>query len=184
MSSDTALLIVDVQVGMFTEADPVYDGQALLERLRGLIGRARAASVPVVYIQHGSTREGHPLQIGTAGWHIHPAIEPQAGELVVQKRMPDSFFETRLDAQLYAGGISRLILTGIQTEVCVDTTCRRAVSLGYKVTLVADGHSTWDRQALSAPQIIAHHNATLGEWFATVLPAEQISLPVPVGERT
>jgi len=54
---------------------------------------------------------------------------------------------------------------GAQTEVCVDTTCRRAFSLGFEVTLVSDGHSTWDNATLSADQIIRHTNDTLAGWF-------------------
>jgi len=54
---------------------------------------------------------------------------------------------------------------GAQTEVCVDTTCRRAFSLGFEVTLVSDGHSTWENATLTADQIIRHTNDTLAGWF-------------------
>ena len=66
-----------------------------------------------------------------------------------------------------AHSIKKLIIAGIQTELCVDTTCRQACSLEYDVTLVKDAHSTWDRELLTAPQIIAHHNALLSDWFVT-----------------
>ncbi len=174
MSAKMALLVIDVQQGMFAEDDPVYDGEALLSRLATLIGRARAAGVPVVYVRHGSERADHPLHIGGAGWEIHPTIAPQTGELIVDKRTPDAFHETPLHAELAARGIGRLIVAGIQTEQCVDTTTRRAASLGYDVTLVADGHSTWNLGELSAQQIIAHHNAALGDWFATLQPAQAV----------
>jgi nicotinamidase-related amidase len=177
MSGKTALVVIDVQAGMFAEPDPVFGGAKLLERLRALIVRARATDMPVVYIQHGSERDDHPLKIGGEGWRIHPAIAPEPGELVVGKRTPDAFHETSLDAELRARGIRGLILTGIQTEVCVDTTCRRAFSLGYESTLVADGHSTWANGVLTAQQIIAHHNATL-PWFADVVPAAEVFAPV------
>ncbi|HEX3047657.1 MAG TPA: isochorismatase family protein, partial [Bacillota bacterium] len=54
------------------------------------------------------------------------------------------------------------------TEFCVDTTCRRAFSLGYETTLVQDAHSTFHSKVLTAPQIIAHHNNVLGGWFVTL----------------
>lgn len=57
--------------------------------------------------------------------------------------------------------MDRLVVCGFQSEFCVDTTTRRALALGYPVTLVADGHSTTDNGVLSAAQISAHHNATL-----------------------
>ena len=70
--------------------------------------------------------------------------------------------------------ISRIVLAGIQTDYCVDTTCRRAYSLGYDVILVQDGHSTWDTEQLKASQIIAHHNEVLGNSFASLTTADEI----------
>ncbi len=168
MSIDTVLLVIDVQVNMFAEADPVYQGNELLAHIRSLLEKARNAQIPIIYVQHGSERSGHPLEIGTSGWHIHPAIAPQEGDPVVHKRMPDAFYATTLQQELQTRGVKKVILTGIQTDLCVDTTCRRACSLDYDVTLVEDAHSTWDRSPLTAAQIIAHHNALLGDWFATV----------------
>jgi nicotinamidase-related amidase len=169
MASDSALLIIDVQNAMFADESPVHDGQQLLQTLGDLIMRARAADVPVIYVRHGEA-PGEPLADGTHGWQIHPAIAPMAGEPIVDKRTPDSFHETTLQQELAARGVTKLIIAGIQTEMCVDTTCRRAASLGYDVTLVTDAHSTWDSSVLTAEQIIAHHNATL-RWFATPVTA-------------
>jgi len=65
------------------------------------------------------------------------------------------------------------VLAGIQSEICVDTTCRRAFSMNYKVTLAGDSHSTWDSKNLKAQQIIDHHNQVL-RWFAEVKEARSI----------
>ncbi len=167
MSTDTALVVIDVQVGMFSASDPLYQGDELLTRIGHLLGKARQAHIPIVYIQHSSQRQGHPLEVGTAGWQIHPAIAPLTGDTIMQKQMPDAFYKTDLQQYLTTHGIKKLILAGIQTELCVDTTCRQACSLEYEITLVQDGHSTWDRDQLSASQIIAHHNALLSDWFVT-----------------
>jgi nicotinamidase-related amidase len=174
MSSDTALLVIDVQNGMFAEDDPVYQGTELLAKIGDLLAKARAAQVPVIYIQHNGG-PGHPLEPGSAGWPIHPAITPADDEPVVGKATPDSFHETTLQAELEARGIVKLVIAGIQTECCVDTTCRRAASLGYQTTLVRDAHSTWDSRTLSAAQIIAHHNEALDGWFVTPKPASEIA---------
>jgi nicotinamidase-related amidase len=174
MSNDTALLVIDVQNGMFAADDPVYQGAGLLETIGELLAKARAAQVPVIYIQHNGG-PGDSLEPGSAGWPIHPAIAPAVGEPVIQKATPDSFHETRLQAELEARGIVKLTIAGIQTECCIDTTCRRAASLGYQTTLVRDAHSTWDSRTLSAAQIIAHHNDALNGWFVTPKPASEIA---------
>jgi nicotinamidase-related amidase len=165
LSENTASLVIDVQMGMFEKSDPVYRGEELLETIGRLIAKARETGVPVIYVQHSGS-QGHPLNPKAPGWPIHPAIAPAEGELVIHKHHPDSFQETDLRRELETRGIKHLIIAGIQTEYCVDTTCRRAYSLGYDVILIQDGHSTWDTEGLRAPQIIAHHNRVLGGWFA------------------
>jgi nicotinamidase-related amidase len=173
VEQNTALLVIDVQMFGFGEDSPVYAGESLIARIGDLIARARTAGVPVIYVQHCGVK-GEIDEPGSPAWEIHPAIAPVADELVVQKRHPDAFQETPLQAELVSRGIKRLVLAGMQTEYCVDTTCRRAYSLGYDVTLVGDAHSTWDTEHLTAPQIIAHHNATLGGWFVTLKAASDI----------
>lgn len=167
-------MIVDVQVGVFTLTPPVFRGTELLGNIRSLLDRARAAGVHVIFIQHDGQEAEHPLRTSGPGWPIHPDIAPRSGEPVIRKRFSDSFQETRLSDELRTRGIKRLVLAGIQTDYCVDTTCRRAFSLGYEVTLAGDAHSTWDNVALTAAQIIAHHNAVLGNGFARVLSADAI----------
>ena len=176
MGNNKALLVIDVQVGMFKGSDgPVYGGERLLERIAILIRKAREAGTPVIYVQH-CEGPGEILEPGTEGWKIHPDIAPLAGEPVIQKRTPNSFHETTLQQELESRGVRWLVLSGIQTEYCVDTTCRRAFSLGYDVILVKDAHGTWDTERLSAAQIIAHHNEVLGGWFAEAVEADVVDL--------
>jgi nicotinamidase-related amidase len=155
----------------------------VLERIAGLLEKARAARVPVLYVQHDG-RSGHRLEPNTPGWPIHPAIAPVADEPVVRKRASDSFFETDLQQRLQSLGVTHLVVTGSMTEHCVDTTCRRAVTLGYDVTLVGDAHTTADTTALKASQIIAHHNELLdgfaaGSHSITVVPARELVFTEP-----
>jgi nicotinamidase-related amidase len=181
MSNDTAVVIIDVQTSMFDPADPIYRGEELLATLNRLLAKARAAQIPILYVQHGNEKKGAPLELNTPGWQIHEAIVPPEGEPVIQKRWPDSFYQTTLQDELQARGIKKLVIAGNATDYCVDTSCRRAFSLGYEVTLVKDGHSTWDDEAMTAPQIITHHNIVLGSWFATVKNEEEITFEkVPV----
>ncbi|WP_180955394.1 cysteine hydrolase family protein [Peribacillus deserti] len=168
-----ALLVIDVQNGMFQEGNVVYDGDRLLKNLKELIVQARSSETPIFYIQHNGAA-GHPLEYGTKGWEIHPDITPNNQDVIIQKATPDSFFNTSLENELKKQRIEHLIITGIQSEACVDTTCRRAFSMEYKITLVSDTHSTWDSEDISAQQIINHHNGVL-RWFAAVSPSKDIT---------
>jgi nicotinamidase-related amidase len=156
----TALLVIDVQVAMFEPEPAPFRGDELLATIRGLIDRARSAGSDVIYVRHVSDAYA-PMNHGAAGWHVHPAIAPEAGDLVIDKKASDAFYETALHTELIARGIERLVMTGLQTELCVDTTCRGALSRDFAVILAADAHSTWDNDRLTAAQVIAHHNATL-----------------------
>lgn len=94
-------------------------------------------------------------------------------DVIIQKTRPDSFYNTTLEEELKRQDIEHVILAGMQSELCVDTTCRRASSMGYAVTLVSDAHSTWSSAALTAQQIIDHENATL-RWFASIKTTEEV----------
>lgn len=81
----------------------------------------------------------------------------------VRKAECDAFYETGLDELLRDHGFQHLVIAGLVTELCVDSTCRRAVTLGYDLTLVSDGHSTHSSH-LPAETIVDHHNRTLDEY--------------------
>jgi nicotinamidase-related amidase len=166
MKIDTALLVIDIQVGLFPETDPVYDGDRLLERVSRLIAKARVCHVPVIYVQHNEG-VGEPLETNSQGWNIHPVIAPAPGDSIIQKHTPDSFHETNLQQELVALGINKLVLTGIQTDLCVNETCRRAAKLGYEVTVAKDAHSTWSQENQSAAQIIEQYNEQFGSFADT-----------------
>ncbi len=160
--SRTALLVVDVQVGLVAlMSAKIRD--SVLPKIKTLLTKARSSGIPVIYIQHDGG-EGHPLETHTEGWKIFPSLQPADGECVIRKRESDSFFETTLQQELEKRGIAHLIVAGGMTEYCVDTTFRRATSLGYDVTLAGDAHLTRDNQVLTAASIIAHHNSVLDDF--------------------
>jgi nicotinamidase-related amidase len=167
-----ALLIIDVQKGMFADGEAVYEGDGLISTIQTLLVKARSTDTPVLYVQHNAPA-GKSLEYGTEGWEIHADIKPRAEDAVIQKNTPDSFLDTELEEELIKKGITHLYIAGIQTEACVDTTCRSAFSKGYKVTLISDAHSTWDSDELTAQQIIHHHNGVL-RWFADVYSSGEI----------
>ncbi len=131
----TALLVVDVQHGNTAEA---YDRDGVVDRIAGLIGRAKAADVPVVWIQH----EAGPFVPGSDPWQIVEAVRPGDDEAVIGKQHLDAFAETTLRAHLDGLGVTALVVCGAATDACIRTTTMRALVEGYDTTLVADGHTT------------------------------------------
>ncbi|QKH05199.1 cysteine hydrolase (plasmid) [Bacillus cereus] len=169
----TALLIIDVQVGSFNEKRILHKGTELLNNIQLLKFKACSVQAPIFYMKFNG-KSGSLLERGTPGWEIHESIAPISQDIVLEKNHPDSFHETSLQQELNKKEIKHIVITGIQSEICIDATCRRAYSLGYDVTLVEDGHSTYDTTLLSASQIIKHHNHIIGEWFAKVKKAHTI----------
>jgi len=155
MNNHDALLVIDMQTGLLHGA---YREKEVLQTIGDLIERARANTIPVIYVQHDDTPPDNLLAPGAPAWQIHVQIAPLPGEKVIEKKRSDSFFETPLQDELLRLGIKHLIIGGMQTEFCVDATARRAVELGYSITLVADGHTTFDGQ-IPAQQIIAQENS-------------------------
>jgi len=151
----TALLIIDVQRSMI-EAAP-WQADRLIERIARLIAAARQARAPVMFVRD---RRVEP------DGRLHPGLDARPDDLQIDKDFCDAFLDTPLDAALRAQGIERLLVAGLQTDYCIDTTCRRAASLGYAVKLVGDAHSTFDHEHLRAEQIVSHHNRILRRFSA------------------
>ncbi len=152
----SALLVVDMQQALVAIA---HRASGTVAAIAGLQARARAAGAPVVFAQ----QRDEELEPGTDGWRIVPELAPAHGESVVPKAAPDSFLDTELDAILRAGGVTEVVVTGFATEICVESTARQALSRGYDVVLVADGHTTSVRPDGSGPYAapeasVAHHN--------------------------
>lgn len=155
----SALLVIDVQRALFDPAPRPFEADAVLSRINALSTRARAAGVPVVFVQHESASGS--LAYGTEGWALASQLTVAAKDHRVRKTTPDAFLRTDLSERLAAWGVDHVVLCGYATEFCVDTTARRAAALGLTVTLAADAHTTHDKPHANGEQIRTHHNATL-----------------------
>lgn len=171
---NTALVVIDAQTALFEDPEgPLYREGDVLANIAALIARARQAGAPVVYVQHEEA-DG-PMAAGKPGFAIHASIRPQSGDPVVIKRTPSAFHRTNLAEVLTDLHADRLVLCGLQTDFCVDTTARHANLLGYDVVVAQGAHSTFDLPYVTAEQIIRHHEWVWQAWFAQVLPVESIS---------
>ncbi|MEV4705072.1 cysteine hydrolase family protein [Actinoplanes sp. NPDC049316] len=150
----TALLVVDVQNAVVEGA---WERDAVVATIVGLVEKARAADIPVVWVQHNSDN----LVRGSDGWHIVPELKPAPGEPLVQKRYADAFEETTLEQTLADLGAGRLYLSGAQTDECIRSTLHGAIVRGYDAILVSDAHTTEDQSPWGAPppdKVVAHTN--------------------------
>ncbi len=156
-----ALIIVDMQVGLFGEEPEPFERPQVISRINGLASRARAAGAPVVFVQH--ERPDTTVAHGSVGWGLLPELQIAPGDLFVRKTTPDAFLRTDLTDLLTEHEVDSLVICGFATEFCVDTTVRRAAALGYPVMLASDAHTTRDKAHATAARIREHHNATLPE---------------------
>ena len=150
----TALLIVDVQKGVVAGS---HDRDAVIANIARLAEKARAQSVPLIWVRHNSAE----FVPGSEAWQIVAELDPRAGETVIDKRYGDAFEDTGLEAALAAARVGRLIVAGAQSDACIRSTIHGAFARGYDVTLVSDAHTTEDLTAWGAPppgQVIAHTN--------------------------
>jgi nicotinamidase-related amidase len=174
--AEDALLIIDMQRGILAG---VSDADALTARVAKLASRARSRGRPVVVIQH----ESKDLVPGEPEWELAESIAPREDDVLVAKRNADGFIGTDLDQRLRDMGIRRVVVTGLSTEFCIDSTARAALTRGYDVTLVEDGHATPAQprdSELSAEAIVARYNQVFG-WAdypdrdVTVTPAADVA---------
>ena len=177
----TALLVIDVQRGLFQTNPPPLEADAVVKRINGIIRNARQANVPVFFIQHDGEPGGEDVVPFTDGWKLHPDLDVQPGDPVIRKTTCDAFYGTSLESQLRSRGITTLVLTGFATDFCVDATLRSAVSRDFHIIVAADAHTTCDNPVLKASLVRDHHNwawaNSLTAKGVTVLPSDQVRFP-------
>ncbi len=150
----TALLVIDVQNGVMTG---VHNRDGVIANIAVLVDKARAESVPIVWVQHSSDE----LAKGSDAWRYVAELTQKEPEPTVHKRYADAFEETDLEAVLAERGIGRLIVAGAQTDECIRSTLHGAIVRGYDATLVDDAHTTEDLSEWGAPppdKVIDHTN--------------------------
>ena len=164
----TALLVIDVQWGLFRQKTPIYQAEQLLKNIHTLVRNAHQAGALVVYVQHSSERS---LVLGSSAWQLHPKLSPLPDELRVEKLQGNAFEGTPLMEELEASQVGRVVVCGLVTQGCVKATTIGALELGYQVVLAGDTHSSYSKDAA---KLIAPWNATLAEAGAEVHPAAEI----------
>jgi nicotinamidase-related amidase len=154
MNGTTAVIVIDMQVGVL---DGCHDAGGVAHRTALLVERARAAGVPVIWVQdHDDFPEGTPE------WELAAPLRRRQDEPLMRKTRRDAFVGTELADALAELSVTHLVVAGAQTDYCIRTTTQSAAVRGFDVTLVGDAHTTVDAEhegvPISARQVIAHTN--------------------------
>jgi len=177
---NTALLIIDIQNDYFPGGAMELAGSVEAGAKAGkLIEAFRGKGLPVIHVQHISTRPGASFFIpDTKGVEIHPSVSPEAGETVIRKNFPNSFRETPLLQHLRDNDITRLVIAGMMTQMCIDTTVRAAADLGFACSLAHDACATRELSfsgvTVPAASVQAAFLAALNGLFAKVQSVEEL----------
>ena len=141
---NAALLVIDMQRNVVANAHEV---DAVVANINTLVDKARAESVPVLWVQHSDT----DMPEGSAGWEYVDDLVRNDDEPLVHKSFGDSFEDTDLESLLAERHVGRVVVTGAQTDACIRSTLHGALVRGYDVTLVADAHTTEDMRQWGGP---------------------------------
>lgn len=169
-----ALIIIDIQNDYFEGGKyPLYQPQEAALKAKSILEQCRQYSIPVIHIQHINPAGAPFFEPNTEGVKINDLVKPQPGETIVTKHYPNSFLETTLKEELDKLQIKQLIIVGMMTHMCIDTTTRAAKDLDYECTLIADCCATrnleYNNHQIDAMAVQTAYLAGLNGTFAKVI---------------
>ena len=174
MKNEKVLVVIDMQNGFNDPAMPATNNPACDSNVLALLGKWRAEGWPIVLVRHDSKGATSVLRPGQSGNDLMPGIDGKH-DLFVTKSVNSAFYgEPDLNQWLKASGYSNLVICGIQTNYCCETTARMAGNLGYSVEFVLDATRTFDLTDMSGNRVSADELSRItatnlhGE-FATVV---------------
>lgn len=184
----TALILIDIQNDYFPKGKMELEGsvEASLQAQQ-MLTCFREQQLPVVHIQHISIRPGATFFLPeTEGVKIHSYVQPLADELVIQKHYPNSFRETCLLEYLQQKQITRLVLCGMMTHMCIEATVRAAFDYGFECLVVHDACATralsFQGEMIPARQVHGAFLAALASVYAKVLSTKEALLTLKKSE--
>ncbi|MBY0533328.1 MAG: cysteine hydrolase [Xanthobacteraceae bacterium] len=171
--SESAVVIIDAQNEYVNGKLPLVNIAPALDNIAILLKAARAAGAPIIHVQHKG-RAGGLFDPAADAFKLAPQAASASGEAIVEKPLPNAFAQTNLQDLLTKTGKKSLIVAGFQTHMCISSTVRAALDLGYRTTVVADAAATRDLPdptggpALSAAELHRAALAGLADRFAIV----------------
>ena len=179
--SRPALVVVDVQRGFHDPSWAPRNNPDFESNLTRLLRLWRDRDWPLVYVRHDSTTPGSPFMPGTPGNELDGELLGHANpDVVVTKSVSAAFYGTpSLQAWLDERGIETVVIVGIQTNMCAETTARVAGNLGYRMLFAIDATYTFDLEAfdggvVAADDLARATAANLNGEFGTVVTTSQV----------
>ena len=172
----TALILIDIQNDYFEGGkSELYQSENAMQNAEKILQLFRQHKLPIFHVQHINTFENAPFfSQNSYGAEIYDKVKPLAetNEKLIIKHVPNAFFDTSLKVDLVDKGIEHIVICGMMTHMCIDTTVRAAKDLGFIVTLLNDACTTKDLEINDEviPAQIAHKAfmASLNGVFANV----------------
>jgi nicotinamidase-related amidase len=176
---NVALLLIDIQNDYFEGgANPLVGSSEAARKAGSILNYFREHQLPVVHVQHEATRADATFFLpNTEGVKLHSLVEPKGDEVIVVKHFPNSFRGTNLLEVLKSKGIDTLVIGGMMTQMCVDTTVRAAKDLGFECIVASDACATRDMAyggaVVAAKDVQVSFMAALSYFFARVVTADE-----------
>ncbi len=177
----TALLLIDIQNDYFPGGKMELEGSPeAATKAAKVLAMFRERDLPVFHIRHDSVNEGATFFLpGTSGAEIHGDVLPTADEVVITKHYPNSFRETDLLDHLKAAGVTKLVVAGMMTHMCVDAGVRAAADFGFECAVLSDATATcalpFGDTEIPAAHVHGSFLAALGMAYGTVMEADEVT---------
>ncbi|GAC1445820.1 MAG: cysteine hydrolase family protein [Chloroflexota bacterium] len=176
---NTALIVVDVQQGFDEEYWGVRNNPQAEENIARLLSAWRRTCRPIFHIKHDSRNPKSPLHPRSLGNEIKSAVQPQGDEPLLSKSVNSAFIGTGLAERLHSAGVQSVVITGLTTNHCCETTARMAGNLGFETYFVWDATATFDRTGpdgrwYSADDLQSVTLANLNGEFATIITTDAV----------
>lgn len=165
---DTALLVIDLQRGLFKKKNKIYKEESLIENINFLVDNCRQMNIPIIFIRH--TNKSFLLE-NSEDWQIYSGVEVKDGDLCLNKEHSSLFKEKKILREFENMRIRSFIITGLVTHGCIKAACLDGKKLGYEVKLVEDAHSNFNN---NAKELIDKWNKSLSEQGVIVLPTAEV----------
>ena len=167
-----ALMVIDMQEGLVK--DHPYNERKVIENIQKLLKTARENNLEIVYVRHDDG-QGTDLAYGTDAWQVYSEIKPEKGEYIVEKTYNSAFHKTDLRDYLNSKNIDTVILTGMQTEYCIDATLKSAFDYEYEIIIPEETNTTFDNEYMTGGNLYEFYNYKIwNKRFAKVMPVEDV----------